>query len=625
MYKKLFSLAVISFFLISCGGAPSTSDDPSRPGQTTKAKDPRAARYEYALQLLERAKNQKQPIQNESYFEVIKMLFDHQPRGAEHRLIKEILGLMNKALLSSQQHSQYIVYSGRLYFSQEEFFQAQQVLEEEIVSTDTELLTWYHRLRARIFDMNRQVTEAIDEYTTLHALLLSNTEKTANLEAIWGVLGLLSLQELEKNIAENTYSPENQRLGWQQLAYLVKTSQNRFILNKKLSGWKENFPQHMADKEFIQQLIKQRFELLLQPKQIAILMPAHGKLVKPAQTIQNGILAAHFRQPLDNGIVIRFYDTSGTESIWPLYKKAIYDGAEVVIGPLTKKHLAELTATDDLPVPTLALNQVSDPQRTKNLYQFGLLPEDEAVQVARSARQDGHFHAAVIVPETNWGKRLKKSFSEQWQQLGGVIVEAQFYQSKTHDYSDPIKKLLNLDESLSRKQNLRQVLGKSFEFSPRRRQDVDMIFLAAFPKQARQIPLQISYYHGENIPVYATSHVISKAFDIKANKDLNGIHYTDMPWMLDSSLTAISRENQQVRASYQRLFALGVDTYLLLPYLHYLEKNSVEYFEGETGLLSVLQDGKINRITPMGVIKNGNSKITKSAKAILSPKSGSSF
>jgi len=142
-------------------------------------------------------------------------------------------------------------------------------------------------------------------------------------------------------------------------------------------------------------------------------------------------------------------------------------------------------------------------------------------------------------------------------------------------------------------------------------------------KWAAKIPLQISYYHGESIPVYATSHVVSKAFDKKANKDLNSINYTDMPWMLDSSLKAISRANQQTRASYQRLFALGVDTYLLLPYLHFLEKNAVEYFQGETGLLSVLKNGKINRVTPMGIIKNGKSRITKSAKDTLSTKAGS--
>jgi len=618
LFSSIFIGVFISIFLVACGGGPSTvPDSDGTTSDKEKLKDPRSIRLEYAQQLLERAQDQKQPLKNQSYLEIVQLLFKNQPGGAEYRLIEEVLGLIDKNILSPMQYSQYIVDYGRLYFEQEDFYQAQQFLEQEINTDDPNILLRYHQLRAQLFELNQQNIEAIQEFIKLHSYLTGTDAAAGNLESIWEVLSRFSLQQLEQNIADYNFGNQNELLGWQQLAFLVKSTPNRFLLNKKLRNWQVNFPNHMASYQFIQEQLKKRFELLLQPRQIAVLMPTTGKLSKPAKTIRRGILAAHFQQPLDNELIIRFYDTANTDSIWSMYKQAVYEGAEAVIGPLTKKHLTELAETDTLPVPTLALNQVTNGQRTTNLYQFGLLPEDEATQVAKSARQDGHLNAAIMAPDTNWGKRLKKSFQAEWEKQGGRVVESQLYQTQTHDFSDPIKKLLNLDESVQRKQNLRQIIGKKFEFTPRIRQDVDMIFVAAFPKQARQIPLQISYYHGENIPIYATSHIISKKSDYKANKDLNGINYTDMPWMLNANLEAISRESLNSRASYQRLFALGVDTYLVLPYLQFLEKNNVEFYHGETGILSVLNNGKINRMTPMGTIKNGQSRLIKSAKDIL--------
>jgi len=619
MYKNLITFVLLAFFLIGCATGPGpTKDEVPDKAEQDKINDPRAIRLEYAQQLLEKAQQQKQPRQNQSYLEIIQILFKNEPGGAELRLIEEIISLVDKNQLSIQQANQLVIDTGRLYFIQEKFLRAQNALDVDMVSDDPEILRWFHHLRAQLFDFSQQNTAAIQEYIKLHPLIKENDKKQTNLGSIWNVLARFSLEQLEQNITEYSFGDDTQLLGWQQLALLVKSTPNRFLLNKKLRNWQVNFPQHMASYQFIQDQLRKRFELLLQPKQIAILMPTNGKLAKPAQTITNGIMAAHFQQPIDNELIIRFYDTSGSESIWPAYKQAIYEGAEAVIGPLTKKHLTELTETEDLPVPTLALNQVIQNQRVENLFQFGLLPEDEAIQVAKNARQDGHYYAAIMVPESSWGKRLKKSFSEEWKKQGGKIVESQFYQTKTHDFSESIKSILNLDESVQRQKNIRQVLGKKVEFTPRIRQDIDMIFLAAFPKQARQIPLQISYYHGEDIPIYATSHIIAKVPDKKANKDLNGIIYTDMPWLLDSTQDAISRENQQSRASYQRLFSLGVDTYLVLPYLQFLEKNNVEFYHGETGKLSISNDGKLNRITPMGTIKNGQSRVIKSLNKTFS-------
>lgn len=610
---SLLLIFLSSFILITLNGCGSNQTRPDQ--NTTKnqtREDPRSARLNHAKQLLSEAKNLKQPQRNQSYLDIVEFLFRHQPGSAEYRLIETALNQLDKQRLTAAQFDTYVIASGRLYMDLENYFQALTVLNQQLRTQDKEKNLRYHRLRAQLFSQQQNTDKAALEHIRLHRFLSDSDAQLENLNNIWTLISNTSIKELENAIANIDYNSDPQLVSWQRLAILVKTTNQQFTLKQKLKAWKNQYPLHMVSEVFLQSLLKKRFELLIQPSQIAILLPTSGKLSKPANTIKNGLLAAHFAEPLQNDLNLRFYDTGKSPSIWPLYKKALEDGAQAIIGPLTKQHLSQLSEDGEgLPVPTLAFNQLSDEASIKNLYQFGLIPEHEAAQIANTAKEQGHYYAAVLVPDTAWGKRMAKAFENQWSTQGGVVVETQFYENKTHDFSAPIKALLNLDLSVNRKNTLRQVLGQKVEFTPRIRQDIDMIFLAAFPQQARQIPLQISYYHGENIPVYATSHVMADTTKQKQNRDLNGIFYTDMPWLLDTQMTAISRQTEQTRASYQRLFSLGVDTYKLIPYLYFLQKNSLEHFQGESGLISIAENGKLFRQTPLGTITNGRSQLIK--------------
>jgi len=50
-----------------------------------------------------------------------------------------------------------------------------------------------------------------------------------------------------------------------------------------------------------------------------------------------------------------------------------------------------------------------------------------------------------------------------------------------------------------------------------------MLFMAAFPKQAKQIPLQIIYHHGETIPIYSTAQIIADYHNNRQNIDIDGV------------------------------------------------------------------------------------------------------
>src|SRR5690606_7611138 len=122
--------------------------------------------------------------------------------------------------------------------------------------------------------------------------------------------------------------------------------------------------------------------------------------------------------------VIRQYDTS--DDAIAAYEQAVEDGADLIVGPLDKDNVAELSLLPELPVPLLTLNYTDSlpPQGLDGLYQFGLAVEDEARQAARQAFLEGHRFALVLVPSQDWSERSATSFIDEWNRLGGTIVHS---------------------------------------------------------------------------------------------------------------------------------------------------------------------------------------------------------
>ncbi|MFK5984247.1 MAG: penicillin-binding protein activator [Pseudomonadota bacterium] len=635
IYKALFFILLIAL-LANCSDSPKRPDK-TRPTETAKViTDPAEKRRSQAEQELTTAMAKKQPEKNILLLGLVDFLLEkipelNLPGEKEYALIANILTKVEQAFLSKQQNNYYLLSHVKVLLSQQQYQPAEVLLQEfydnnsiALHNLPAKLLIEYHDLRAIVFNQLQQNLSAAKELIKAYRLVnLHLTEKKEQyLLRIWDIINHFQLYQLENYISSLEQVIDNQEIdneylqfqlrGWLQLMIEVKSYSRLYQLNQQLTIWAEAYPAHMANHNFIQARLQQRFEFLLAPKQIALLLPGKGRLVKPAQVIINGFLAAHFQSAINNQLILRIYDSSEYPSIWPSYKKALAEGAEVIIGPFEKKHIIELAEGGDLPVPTLTLNHIStDKQNTipDKLYQFALNPEDEVAIITHQAKKQGLNNAALITPDTKWGKRLELMFLKQWQKMGGKIVSLQNYTPKTYDYGEPIQQLLQLDKSNQRRIEVRQAIGRDFEFTPRRRKDIDVIFLAAFPKQGKQIPLQISYYHGADIPVYATSHIIGKAFDKKANSDLNGITYTDMPWLIDSTIAAISRSSKQKSAAYKRLFSFGVDSYNIIPYLSLMANNSSEQFSGETGLLHISELGYIKRKMPIATIINGQAVV----------------
>jgi outer membrane PBP1 activator LpoA protein len=339
------------------------------------------------------------------------------------------------------------------------------------------------------------------------------------------------------------------------------------------------------------------------PTKVALLVPLQGAAGRSGDAIRNGFLTAYYyaKEQQADAPAVDVVDTSKGDIV-ALYQQAVANGADFVVGPLTKENLRALVGQGKLSVPTLALNTLDDGSRVTNLYQFGLSPQDEAEQVAVRARQDGHGRALVIAPAGVWGQGIAAAFAKRWQALGGTVVDSYTYLAKG-DYSAGVRRLLQVDAPPRR-----SVPG--VRYMPKPRHDADVIFLVAFPQQARQIKPALMFYNA-TMPVYATSLIYTGMPSATYDQDLNGIEFGDIPWLLGPGLPQWNEMRARIEglwaSSYRaspRLYALGIDAYHLTYGLQRLT-GSTAILQGATGMLSVDSNLYIRRQIEWATMQNG--------------------
>ncbi len=476
-----------------------------------------------------------------------------------------------------------------------------------------------HRLRALAYRQLLDFIKAVEERLKYNGYLNQAADVQANTTKIWE-----ALNRVEKDTLRQLHqSNPNALSGWLELALINRTlPADPAALSKALATWQEKYPSHPANSTITGQILDDSRRFNVQARQVALLLPFRGGYGKASAAIRDGFITAWYHSDKFKPL-IKIYDANSL-NIEQVYLQAIEEGADFIVGPLEKQAIKKLSASTDLPVSTLALNQVravaeATADNNGNIYpdlmQFGLPPEDEARQIAEKAYADGSDKALVIIPNDNWGQRLHAAFRETWLALGGRILETVAYDPRGKDYSPPVEELLNIDSSEFRAEQLRRKVNRRLEDEARRRRDVDMIFMAGAPIAARQLIPQFRFHQAEQIPVYATSHIFTGNVNPQADLDMNGVMFTDMPWILfpggiRSSIHSVININFQAdESANQRLYALGVDAFRLIPHLPRLAFEDNAVFSGETGQLSMSGDGRIIRKLSWGKIIDGKPEL----------------
>jgi len=488
---------------------------------------------------------------------------------------------------------------------------------------DTKMQIEALQLRALAQQQLNMPLESIKTYIQLTPLLSQAAANDANQRKIWHLLATVPTDTLTPLSQDNS---DVVLQGWAALALLTRqyADQPQQLL-QQLRSWQDQFANHPA-KPLVSTDIGKFAAFLQTPQQVALLLPLHGPVAKPANAILNGILSAYYRAKARDLPVptIKIYDTS-TENIVQQYQKALAAGANFVLGPLTKANVQLLKLHGDLRVPTLALNYDTDDASTpKNLYEFALSPENEALTIAQHAAHLGYVNAATITPAGKWGENIVNTFSQQWQSLNGNIVNTLAF-SPSQRLKTNIATLLNIDQSYVRRNNLQKIIGSKVKFSARRRQDIDFIFLNAFPQSARQIMPLLRFYYAGNTPVFATSQIYNGIPRPQRDRDLDGVQFPIMPWAINPSHAA-----QQLRQQAERLwrksftqnsllYAFGIDAYTLITHMGQLQAFAKFGISANTGTLFIDDNHRIRRQLEWAQFINGKPKLLVKNNHIILP------
>jgi len=455
----------------------------------------------------------------------------------------------------------------------------------------------FHECLANAYFQLGQLNLSLMQRIKLSAILPDTMAQTNNNRVLWLVLMKIPEPDLQTMALEAPLASDLK--GWADLALIARAAHQSEAILVKIQQWQATYPHHPAQKLLPSNSEDMQANILAKPRHIALLLPLTGPLAAPGNAIRDGFMAAYEVADSAHEAEVKFYDTERSNPA-DLYQKAVAEHADFIIGPLTKADTA-MVGRETHPVPTLLLNEW-EASADKNLFALSLSPLQEARQVARRAQSKGKKRAMIIAPEGAWGRSIVGAFANQWQSTGGVILDSLFYDANT-DLNHAIPQILGVSSSEDRAKHIKQLLGHAVETVSNRRQDVDMIFLLAYPSKARQIMPLLRYYYAGDLPVYATSSVYSGAPDTMLNRDLDGIILGDMPWLFQHpKAQSVWPENLN---SYNRLYALGLDSYTLTQDINLLRLFPASSAEYQTGILYLGPKNQIMRLLTWGHFQQG--------------------
>jgi outer membrane PBP1 activator LpoA protein len=349
---------------------------------------------------------------------------------------------------------------------------------------------------------------------------------------------------------------------------------------------------------------------LTYPSQLALLLPLSGKERLAGVEVRDGFLAALLELSPEQRPIVNVYDSNEAGAL-AAYQHALGNGAKFVVGPLLKDDVAALIASQQISMPTLALNYPpSESAVISNLFQFWLDPTEDAQQVAARLVDQGLLHGIALLPKNEWGARVNHAFEAELTKRGGVLLKRYFYDPSARDYTEAVSTLLSITESKARAASLSETLHTKLHFEPRPRSDVEFVFIGAEPKQGRMIRPAFQFHLTEPVPIFATADTFKP--NLAANSDLDGVMFPDMPWVVSPDevasriRTTISTYWPERARESGRLYAMGFDACQLIPLLlSQSTSEPVKEMQGVTGELLIDDDGHVHRNLDWVRIDNG--------------------
>jgi len=489
--------------------------------------------------------------------------------------------------------------------------EADQLLRKARPNLSSASLNRYHSLSAQLQQL---VSLPVSRDISRAARLSSSIESYAPHAALEVIESLENVSSGELQVRADEPGAEQRLTGWLDLALVIR--QNLVVPNQvspAMAGWKARHPDHpLSQNEALDLWLRYR-QQFSPPRKLAVLLPGSGRLSAAGAAIRDGLMSAFLENPGSTEIL--FFPTGDEpESAISAYFSAMDAGADWIVGPLQKSSIEAILKLAGLATPMLALNDfpasfVTPPGLSGQIFAISLSQEEEAIAVAEHAVSSGFERAVVLAPESAWGERMALAFQGEFLQENRELIAAARYNQADNDHSPVIERILKIDESKARKTRLENTLQMPLEFEAVRRNDIDVIFMAANTRQAKLIRPQLRFFDAGDIPVYATGRVYSGQPNPVANRDLNGVRFPITPWQLEHTGPGDIPKLESIRGgNLASLYAIGYDAWKLLPWLELIRQDPDFGFPGQSGVYRAGNNGRLRREPAWAVFSRGRPK-----------------
>ncbi|WP_371376750.1 penicillin-binding protein activator [Thalassotalea aquiviva] len=455
-------------------------------------------------------------------------------------------------------------------------------------------------LKAQIADARGLEIEAIISYLNYHQYVpFKDVAEISLLQEKFSHLKPWQLASLRKKQAPNLEG----WLAFNQAFNLQYLQRNQ--LKQQLLIWRTKYPVHPANvliNEFTQKNTAQMRQTM---SKISVLLPLSGREAALGKSIQAGILSAYQLNAIGT---INFIDTNGIK-MPDIIAELTQTRPDFVIGPLLKQHVksySDVINGDNASFvnwKTLLLNLPEQSQLPENQFALSMLPEDEATQAAFTLSQRGFKKALILSQDSAIGKRMANAFAAEWLRQTN-LEPAIIHYPNGKAMQNAVKEGLNVHLSEERITGIKSRFKDDIQTETRNRQDIDVIYMFATSDQAKllkpYVDVNISPF-AEAIPMFASSRSNSDNQSENTRRDLTGLTFTEIPWLLDGKQVnrALSRQAAELwpsrSAPLERLYAMGIDSLQLIDSIQYMQKFSALKHRGETGIWQMNDKNIISR------------------------------